>query len=151
MMQSRYCPASSTTVFRSSAAHCVSIELIRTTTVFSPQSLFLRASTTLPRASSFASGATESSRSMNTMSAGSVGPFASIFGLEPGTERQDLRARQAVPPVVALLDVAEATEVVLDLSFFLLVEARLVDRGRPGCRTVGTDLQRLAGTDQAGE
>src|SRR5437588_4140116 len=46
-----------------------------------------------PRASSFAPGATESSRSMNTSSAGRPGALASILGEEPGTERQDLRGR----------------------------------------------------------
>src|SRR6266496_2884328 len=45
----------------------------------------------LPRASSFASGATESSRSMKTSSAGSPGALDSIFGDEPGTERQERR------------------------------------------------------------
>ena len=46
---------------------------------------------TFPRASSFAPGATESSRSMNTSSAGRPGALDSIFGEDPGTERQDLR------------------------------------------------------------
>src|SRR5439155_7679805 len=45
------------------------------------------------RASSFAPGATESSRSMNTSSAGRLGALASIFGDDPGTDRQDRRGR----------------------------------------------------------
>ena len=47
----------------------------------------------LPRASSLAIGATESSRSMKTSSAGSPGAFDSILGDEPGTERQERRGR----------------------------------------------------------
>src|SRR5438309_7455525 len=46
---------------------------------------------TLPRASSLARGATESSRSMNTSSAGRPEALPSIFGDEPGTERHDRR------------------------------------------------------------
>src|SRR6266542_2876330 len=41
------------------------------------------------RASSLAPGATESSRSMNTSSAGSPGALDSIFGEEPGTDRHE--------------------------------------------------------------
>ena len=55
---------------------------------------------------------------MNTSSAGSVGPFASIFGLDPGTDRQDLRARNLASLELGLLDVAEATQMALDLVFF---------------------------------
>src|SRR6266702_4896557 len=57
--------------------------------------LFLSASMMLSRAASFSSGATESSRSKKTSSAGSPAAFARNFGLEPGTERHDLRARTA--------------------------------------------------------
>src|SRR5918999_4377326 len=119
MMQSRYWPAFSTIVLRSSAAHCVSIELMRTTTVFSPQSLFFSASTTVPRASAFARGATESSRSKNTMSAGKVGAFPSILGLDPGTAKQDLRARNSASCFRELLDVSESSQVILDLAFLV--------------------------------
>src|SRR4051794_12582257 len=45
------------------------------------------------RASSFAPGATASSRSRNTWSAGSPCAFPSILVLEPGTARQDRRGR----------------------------------------------------------
>src|SRR6266511_5008588 len=57
---------------------------------------------TFPRASSFASGATESSRSRKTSSAGRPGAFESILGDEPGTERQDrlaLTVRALTDPV----------------------------------------------------
>src|ERR687891_1267032 len=77
----------------SPAHHFVYTPLTRTTTVFPVQSPSLRAWTTFPRASSLARGATESSRSMNTSSAGSEGALASIFGLDPGTERHDRRGR----------------------------------------------------------
>src|SRR5438067_9453424 len=43
------------------------------------------------RASSLAPGATESSRSMKTSSAGRPGAFDSIFGEDPGTDRHDRR------------------------------------------------------------
>src|SRR5438477_1005607 len=55
--------------------------------------LFFSASMMLPRAASFSSGATESSRSKKTSSAGSPAALARNLGLEPGTERHDLRAR----------------------------------------------------------
>ena len=68
--------------------------LTRTTRVGAVHSWPVSASTTFWRvASFFSSGATASSRSMNTMSAGSVAAFATIFGLEPGTARQDRRRR----------------------------------------------------------
>src|SRR5437868_4544491 len=51
------------------------------------------ARTTLSRAASFSSGATESSRSRNTMSAPRPGALPSIFSLEPGTARQVRRGR----------------------------------------------------------
>src|SRR5205823_7573176 len=55
--------------------------------------LFFSASMMFPRAASFSSGATESSRSKKTSSAGSPAALARNFGLEPGTERHDRRAR----------------------------------------------------------
>src|SRR5205807_4640567 len=73
--------------------HLVSHALTRTQSTRSPQSWFLMASTDLARADSFSRGATESSRSMNTMSAAMPGALLSIFSLEPGTERQDRRGR----------------------------------------------------------
>src|SRR5919106_5645796 len=91
MMQSMNWPAFSTISATSRWHHFVYTPFARTTTVFPDQSPSLRAWMTLPRASSFARGATESSRSMNTSSAGSVGPLASIFGLDPGTDRQERR------------------------------------------------------------
>src|SRR5919108_4199287 len=91
MTQSRYCPALPTTSWRSPAHHLVYTPFTRTTTVLPSQVPSFRAWTTLPRASSLASGATESSRSMNTSSAGSPGALESILGLEPGTERHERR------------------------------------------------------------
>src|SRR3954468_4907474 len=75
------------------AVHSVSQALTRTHRTRSPQSNDLIASTTLGRAASFSSGDTASSRSRKVMSAGIVGPLASIFSLEPGTERQERRGR----------------------------------------------------------
>src|SRR3954451_4494038 len=72
----------------------VATSLTRTTRVGAVHSWPVSASTTFWRvASFFSSGATASSRSMNTMSAGSVAAFATIFGFEPGTARQDRRRR----------------------------------------------------------
>src|SRR5207245_10019232 len=71
----------------------VSHAFTRTHRTFSPQSWFLTASTTFARADSFSRGATESSRSMNTMSAARPGALASIFSLDPGTDRQERRGR----------------------------------------------------------
>src|SRR5688500_13019255 len=64
--------------------------------IFSPQSWFLMASTALARAASFSSGATESSMSRNTMSAGRPGALPSIFSLDAGTDRQERRGRSRV-------------------------------------------------------
>ncbi len=75
------------------AVHGVSHALTRTHRTVSPQSWSRMAVTALPRAASFSSGDTESSRSMKTMSAPSVGPLPSIFSLDPGTERHDRRGR----------------------------------------------------------
>ena len=74
--------------------HVVSMPLTRTTRVGAVHSCPVSASTTFWRvASFFSSGATASSRSRNTMSAGSAAALASILGLEPGTARQDRRRR----------------------------------------------------------
>ena len=51
------------------------------------------ASTTLARAASFSSGATESSRSRNDMSAGTVGAFSRKRAFEPGVEKHERRGR----------------------------------------------------------
>src|SRR4051812_36591878 len=84
------------------AVHSVSQALTRTHRTRSPQSNDLIASTTLGRAASFSSGDTASSRSRKVMSAGIVGPLASIFSLEPGTERHERRGRSRerddIPP-----------------------------------------------------
>src|SRR5438045_6905390 len=55
--------------------------------------LFFSASMMLPRAASFSTGATESSRSKKTSSAGRPAALARNFGLEPGTDKHDRRAR----------------------------------------------------------
>src|SRR3954470_21593137 len=74
--------------------HVVATSLTRTTRVGAVHSCPVSASTTFWRVASFFSrGATASSRSMNTMSAGSEAAFASILELEPGTARQDRRRR----------------------------------------------------------
>ena len=73
--------------------HLVSQALTRTQRTFSPQSPSLMALTAFSRAASFSSGATESSRSRNTMSAASPCAFCSIFSLEAGTARQERRGR----------------------------------------------------------
>src|SRR6266545_7971816 len=78
--------------------------LTLTTTVLPVQSPSFRAWMMLPRSSSLAPGATESSRSMNTSSARRPGALISIFGEEPGTERHDRRGRvftRAMLPGVA--------------------------------------------------
>src|SRR5438445_6495018 len=69
---------------------------MRTHSTLSPQSWCLTASTALARADSFSSGATESSRSRKTMSAGRPGALPSIFSLEAGTDRQERRGRLRV-------------------------------------------------------
>src|SRR4029079_5193307 len=83
-----------TTYRMSRKHHVVSIPFTRTTRVGAVHSCPVSASTTFWRvASLFSSGATASSRSMNTMSAGSDAAFTSILGFEPGTARQDRRSR----------------------------------------------------------
>src|SRR3954447_21628948 len=96
MTSSRRSPALATTSSTSKAVHSVSHALMRTQRIFSPQSWSRMAPMTLPRAASFSSGATESSRSRNTMSAGIPGPLPSIFSLEPGIDRQERRGRLRV-------------------------------------------------------
>src|SRR3954451_957628 len=71
---------------------------MRTHSTRSPQSRFLMASTTFALAASFSSGATESSRSRNVMSAGMVGPFARNRSLDPGTDRHERRGRLRLRP-----------------------------------------------------
>src|SRR6476661_3690315 len=95
MRQSRLAPAPSTTSTTSRYVHSVVQSLTRTTRIRSPHPPSLRAATIVPRAAGFASGATASSRSRNTWSAGSVRALSIIFGLLPGTARQDRRGRRA--------------------------------------------------------
>jgi hypothetical protein len=58
---------------------------------------------------------------MKIWSAGRPGAFVSIFGLEPGTDKQDLRARNVPPQTIdqVLFDVTEASEVLFDLGFLV--------------------------------
>src|SRR5438093_13502943 len=65
---------------------------MRRTFVGAWNSCSLSAWTTLPRAASFSRGATESSRSKKTSSAGRPAAFERNLGLDPGTDRQDRRA-----------------------------------------------------------
>jgi hypothetical protein len=95
--QSRLAPAPSTTSITSRYVHGVVRSLTRTTRVRPPQSPSFSAATMFLRASGFASGATASSRSRKTWSAGSVRALSSIFRLDPGTARQDRRGRPAAP------------------------------------------------------
>src|SRR4029077_14664483 len=94
MMQSS-APCAPETTYRMSRKHqVVSMPLTRTTRVGAVYSWPESASTAVWRvACAFSRGATASSRSMNTMSAGSVAALATILGLEPGTARQDRRRR----------------------------------------------------------
>src|ERR1700733_15369009 len=66
---------------------------MRTHRTRSSQGCLRMASTTLARAESFSSGATESSRSRNDMSAGTVGAFSRKRAFEPGVEKHDRRGR----------------------------------------------------------
>ena len=93
MISSSRSDAFSTTCTTSRYVHLVSHAFTRTQTTVSPQSSSLIAFTTLSRAASFSSGATESSRSRNTMSAPRPGALPSIFSLEPGTARHVRRGR----------------------------------------------------------
>ena len=76
---SRLAPAPSTTAMTSPYVHCVVQSFTRTTRVLPDQSPSLSAATMLARASSLASGDTESSRSRNTWSAGSPCALPSIL------------------------------------------------------------------------
>src|SRR5260370_32463401 len=78
--------------------HSVVTSLMRTQRVLRPQSRLLSAQLILLRASTFADGATASSRSQNTWSAADAAAFWSIFSLLPGTESCDRRARFVVSP-----------------------------------------------------
>ncbi len=64
--------------------YSVSSPLIRTETVFAPQSTSLIASTMFLRASALSGGATASSRSRLTTSAALAAIFSKIAGREPG-------------------------------------------------------------------
>src|SRR5204863_1675462 len=77
--------------------HGVVRSLTRTTRALPDQSPVVRADTMFLRASGLASGATASSRSRKTWSAGSPWALSSIFGLDPGTARQERRAWPAAP------------------------------------------------------
>ena len=105
MMQSRFCPAPSTTVTTSRYVHSVVQSLTRTTRVLPVQSPSLRNLTMVCRASGLASGAHASSRSRKTWSAGRPWAFSRKRGLLPGTARQERRGRRrlgrcaAKPPV----------------------------------------------------
>src|SRR5580700_9140027 len=67
---------------------------MRTHSTRSSHGCLRMASTTLARAESFSSGATESSRSRNDMSAGTVGAFSRKRSFEPGVEKHDRRGRE---------------------------------------------------------
>ncbi len=72
------------TMLRSSSHHGVSSALMRTMISRAPNPPAVRASKTSPRAVAFASGATESSRSRMTASAGSVRAFSIARAFDPG-------------------------------------------------------------------
>src|SRR6202035_1640371 len=91
MIVSRLAPAVSTISMISPWHHSVVTSLMRTQRVLRPQSRLLSAQLILLRASTFADGATASSRSQNTWSAADAAAFWSIFSLLPGTESCDRR------------------------------------------------------------
>src|SRR5260370_37525095 len=93
MIVSRLAPAVSTISMISPWHHSVVTSLMRTQRVLRPQSRLLSAQLILLRASTFADGATASSRSQNTWSAADAAAFWSIFSLLPGTESCDRRER----------------------------------------------------------
>src|SRR2546430_5115463 len=76
---------------------------MRKARVFLPQLSVRRASITLPRASTFWLGATASSRSRNTTSAGVPRAFSIIFSLLPGVDSSHRRKRIFVAPRVCCL------------------------------------------------
>ena len=92
MIASRSAPAPSTTSMTSWYVHGVVRSLTRTTRALPVQSPVLSAATMFLRASGLASGATASSRSRNTWSAGSPWALSSILVLDPGTARHERRA-----------------------------------------------------------
>src|SRR5882762_9022859 len=93
MIVSRLAPAVSTISMISPWHHSVVTSLMRTQRVLRPQSRFLSAQLILLRASTFADGATASSRSQKTWSAADAAAFWSIFSLLPGTDSCDRRRR----------------------------------------------------------
>ena len=103
MIASRLAPAPSTTSTTSRYVHGVVRSLTRTTRVRPAQSPSFRAATTFLRASGLASGATASSRSRKTWSAGRPWALPSILTLDPGTARQDRRGRPSAAMVERLL------------------------------------------------
>src|SRR5207248_438672 len=87
-------PTSATTTARSSRHHGVPTAFTRTARVGALHVCSRSAAATCRRVSSFfSSGATASSRSTKTSSAARPAALASIFGLEPGTARQERRRR----------------------------------------------------------
>ena len=93
MISSRRSPALPTTSMMSYAVHLVLQSFTRTHNTLSPQSLPRIAAAIFARDASFSLGATASSRSRNTMSAGIPGPLPSIFSDEPGIDRHERRGR----------------------------------------------------------
>ena len=93
MISSSRGPALPTTSMTSYAVHFVDQSFTRTQSTLSPHSWSRTAAATLARDASFSLGATASSRSRNTMSAGMPGPLPSIFSLEPGMDRHERRGR----------------------------------------------------------
>ena len=91
--QSSASPAPATTPSRSSRHQGVPTTLIRTARVCGHPLTAQRVDDQLPGRIVLPSGATASSRSRNTWSAGSVAAFRSIFSLEPGTARHERRTR----------------------------------------------------------
>ena len=90
---SRWAPAAETTSITSVWVHGVVQSFTRTPRSWPAQPGPASAAATWVRARALASGATASSRSRNTSSAGRPLAFSIIFRLLPGTERQVLRGR----------------------------------------------------------
>lgn len=80
----------------SSSNHGVSAALVRTTTSRGAKPPSCRVAATRARASPFALGATASSRSMTTTSAGRLRAFSSARGFEPGMNSTLRRGRTGV-------------------------------------------------------